>query len=184
MREHDHLAWERFVISNAHIGVPRLKCQPETRPASRQKAITKIACKPIEVWIGHRLGNAEDRQFSPNRQAAGRINYIPLQNRIRHQDLKAVLAFAVNGKAGVLSAQTTVDVRWMNCNRKIDTDTVLFPGPAHVLVGDVDDARRAGVKPREWKFSEAVRVDGGRRTAGVVIQMERVQHPDDGLALS
>jgi len=42
---------------------------------SAEKAITKIPCKPIEVWIGHRFGNAEYRKFSANRQAAAWLNY-------------------------------------------------------------------------------------------------------------
>lgn len=75
-----------------------------------------------------------------------------------------------------------MNVRRMNCNRKIHTHAVLFPRPAHVLVGDVH-ACGARVKPREWEFSEGIRIDCGRRAASVVIQMERVQHPDDGFTL-
>ena len=90
----------------------------------------------------------------------------------------------MHSKAGVLSPQATVDVRWMNRYGKIHPGAVLFPRPAHVLISDVDDASRAGVKPREWKFSEAVRVNGWWRAASLVIQMEWVQHPDDGFALS
>ena len=34
---------------------------------SRQKAITKVPCKSIKVWVGDRFGNAKERKFSANR---------------------------------------------------------------------------------------------------------------------
>jgi hypothetical protein len=59
--------------------------------------------------------------------------------------VKAVFALAVQGKACVLSPHTALDVRWMNRNKKIHTDAVLFPRPAHVLVGDVYDPAARGL---------------------------------------